>query len=361
MPGAKLSTTGIGLRARTVWRNDENVLAGYEADTTLRLTHVGIEQVSEVLGAAVAAGGDALRIHSVQAEVSDPSLAYATARDLAFADARAKAEQLAALAGCTLGKALRVKETTQGSPLPILRVKAADMAASSMPVVAGEQELSANVEVCWELLDRMPSRTLGFPAGAEDGFGFRCPAPARRCPPRPAHGARSGGRSASSHGTWMNPPRAPGFPLEPVHQGVEHLVADEGAGGIGNLRPHLAAGLAAGARCTVPGPATRPSAAGWRSRRSAPPGKHLPIDGLLARVVRDPGIHVVDCHFFQAQGVPARGQPQADHHVRLVFVDQLVEPLRRQGKDARQFRGPCRDRAFREHLCRAEALSPGTD
>lgn len=157
VPGAKLSTTGIGLRARMVWRNDENVLAGYEADTMLRLTHVGIEQVSEVLAVAVAAGGDALRIHSVQAEVSDPSIAYTAARDLAFADARSKAEQLAALAGCTLGKALRVKEALQGSPLPVLRVKAADMAASSMPVVAGEQELSAHVEVRWELLD--PSST----------------------------------------------------------------------------------------------------------------------------------------------------------------------------------------------------------
>ncbi len=36
-PGAKITTTGIGLRARTAWRNDENVLVGYEADTTLQL------------------------------------------------------------------------------------------------------------------------------------------------------------------------------------------------------------------------------------------------------------------------------------------------------------------------------------
>ncbi|MGL3807975.1 SIMPL domain-containing protein [Paeniglutamicibacter sp. R2-26] len=153
-PGARLSTTGIGLRARTVWRNDENVLAGYEADTTLRLAQVDIARVSGVLGAAVAAGGDALRIHSVQAEVSDPSLAWSAARDSAFAEARAKAEQLAALAGCTLGKALRVKEVTQDGALPVLRVKAADMAAASMPVAAGEQELTATLEVRWELLER---------------------------------------------------------------------------------------------------------------------------------------------------------------------------------------------------------------
>ena len=153
-PGARLSTTGIGLRARTVWRNDENVLAGYEADTTLRLAQLDITRVSGVLGAAVAAGGDALRIHSVQAEVSDPSPAWAAAREQAFAEARAKAEQLATLAGCILGKALRVKEVTQGGALPVLRVKAADMAAASMPVAAGEQEITATLEVRWELVER---------------------------------------------------------------------------------------------------------------------------------------------------------------------------------------------------------------
>lgn len=151
VPEATLTTTGIGLRARMAWRNEENVLAGYEADSTLRLTHLGIERVSEALDAAVAAGGDALRIHSVQAEVSDPTLAQARARDLAFSEAKTKAQQLAALSGCTLGKVLTVRETTPGSALPMLRARVSEMAAASMPVAEGEQELSAHVEVCWEL------------------------------------------------------------------------------------------------------------------------------------------------------------------------------------------------------------------
>lgn len=152
-PAAVLSTTGIGLRARTAWRNEENVLIGYEADTTLQLSGLPLDEVSGVLAAAVVAGGDNLRINSVLAEVSEPQRAYTRARELAFADAKAKATQLAELAGCTLGRTLEVRETGSAQGVPVLRAKAMDMAAASMPVVAGEQELSANLEVRWELLD----------------------------------------------------------------------------------------------------------------------------------------------------------------------------------------------------------------
>ncbi|PQZ92816.1 hypothetical protein CQ018_10045 [Arthrobacter sp. MYb227] len=151
-PLVKLATTGIGLRSRTSWHNEENVVVGYEADTSLQLTGVGIEEVSEVLAVALAAGGDYLRINSVTAEVSDPLPAQYQARELAFNDARAKAKQLAALAGCSLGSTLSVKEIRGAVPGPVLRAKAAVMAESSMPVVAGEQELSVHVEVSWELI-----------------------------------------------------------------------------------------------------------------------------------------------------------------------------------------------------------------
>lgn len=150
-PRAKLSTTGIGLRSRTSWRNEENVVIGYEADSTLQLSQLELAQVSEVLSAAVAAGGDGLRIDSVSAEVSDPTTAQDQAREFAYANARAKAEQLATLAGCSLGRTLSIKENQAGSPTPIIRVKATTMAASSMPIIAGEQEQSVHLEVSWEL------------------------------------------------------------------------------------------------------------------------------------------------------------------------------------------------------------------
>lgn len=158
-PGANLATTGIGLSARTAWRNEASVPDGYDADTSIEAGDLAVDAVTWVLAAAVAAGGDALRIHSLRAEVSDPGAALAEARDLAFAEARAKAEQLARLAGARLGPALLIREVADQPALPLQRAKATLLAADSMPVVAGRRELSVTLEVGWELLpgDRDPS------------------------------------------------------------------------------------------------------------------------------------------------------------------------------------------------------------
>lgn len=158
-PAAELSTTGITLAARTTWRNEEALLLGYDAETTIEATNLAVEAVSRVLSAAVGAGGDALRIHSLRAVVSDPTLALETARALAFADARAKAEHLSLLAGARLGDVLEVRESAQEPAVPLRRAKAIAMAAASMPVVAGLRDLSVALEVTWELLSAGETET----------------------------------------------------------------------------------------------------------------------------------------------------------------------------------------------------------
>ncbi|MFL4473987.1 SIMPL domain-containing protein [Paeniglutamicibacter sp. MACA_103] len=151
-PGANLATTGIGLMAKTAWRNDESVTDGYDAETTIEARDLAVDAVTWVLAAAVAAGGDALRIHSLHAQVSDPGAALKAARESAFADARSKAGHLAALAGADLGPALLIREVPEAPVLPLQRAKAVSLAAESMPVVAGQLELAVTLEVQWELL-----------------------------------------------------------------------------------------------------------------------------------------------------------------------------------------------------------------
>lgn len=151
-PGANLATTGIGLTARTAWRNEQSVTDGYDAETTIEARDLAVDSVTRVLAAAVAAGGDALRIHSMRAEVSDAAAALRDARELAFADARSKAEQLASLAGARLGPAMLVLESSAEPSLPVQRAKATAFSAQSMPVVAGQRELSVTLEIQWELL-----------------------------------------------------------------------------------------------------------------------------------------------------------------------------------------------------------------
>lgn len=157
-PTAGLSTTGITLAARSTWRDEVSVLVGYDAETTLEAVGLSVDSVPAVLAAAVAAGGDALRIHSLRAEVSDPSSVLVEARDAAFSDARSKAEQLAQLARVRLGAVQRIRELADAPAFPLMRVKASAMAASPMPVVAGRKDLAVHLEVVWLVVPPAPGQ-----------------------------------------------------------------------------------------------------------------------------------------------------------------------------------------------------------
>ena len=91
--------------------------------------------------------GELLRVDRVTPVVSDPRPLEAQARQAAFEDAHAKADQLAGLAGRPLG---RVVEVAEGSMLPVgLRVQPASL--ESMSFEPGSSEVTATVTVRWEL------------------------------------------------------------------------------------------------------------------------------------------------------------------------------------------------------------------
>lgn len=126
---------------------------GFTAQQRLGLTVRRLEDVGEVLEAAAAAVGNALLVDQVRLDVADRSEAMARARDAAFADARARAQQYATLAGAALGSVLGIAE---GGAVPVAgpRMKFAAMAADSagaMPVEGGDLEIGASVTVTWQL------------------------------------------------------------------------------------------------------------------------------------------------------------------------------------------------------------------
>jgi hypothetical protein len=106
----------------------------------------------DVLAAVLAAGGDVARMQHAALAVTDPSEPAVAAREAAFADARAQAEQLAALAGRSLGAVRRVV-AVPGFPLPrggFLEQSGAAR-AMSLPVEAGSSTVTASVQVRFEL------------------------------------------------------------------------------------------------------------------------------------------------------------------------------------------------------------------
>ena len=91
--------------------------------------------------------GETARLSGLFFEHSDPSGLLSAAREAAFADALAKAQQFAELAGRELGAVVSVDDTAGGGPIPLPRMAAMPMAEFN--VEGGQQQVSATVVVRW--------------------------------------------------------------------------------------------------------------------------------------------------------------------------------------------------------------------
>ena len=127
------------------------VTSGYVARNGVRVTVDGVDQAGQVLQQAVDAVGDAARIQGLSLVIADDDPLVAEAREDAFADARATAEQYSDLAGRSLGAVVRIAEPAGagGGPARVALESAAD--AGGVPIQPGTQEVSVQVEVTWEL------------------------------------------------------------------------------------------------------------------------------------------------------------------------------------------------------------------
>ncbi|MBA3744989.1 SIMPL domain-containing protein [Sporichthya sp.] len=128
---------------------------GYEVFQGLTVKLRDLSKAGKAISDAAAAGGNATRINGVSFDIEDNAKLLQAARDAAFADAKAKAEQYAKLAGRGLGNVTQISEDTsyEGAPMPY----AADMAAApkaegSVPLEAGSQLVSVNSSISWELV-----------------------------------------------------------------------------------------------------------------------------------------------------------------------------------------------------------------
>jgi uncharacterized protein YggE len=139
-------TTGMGVATR--WDRDGRVVVGYTSHQSLRLLVRDRERVGDLIRALAGAAGDAFGLDGVTLEVADPAPLLERAREAAFEDARARAEQFAGLAGRPLGPVLRVTEDhDRPVPSPRFAAKAVMEATGGMPVEAGESTVTASVTV----------------------------------------------------------------------------------------------------------------------------------------------------------------------------------------------------------------------
>ncbi|MSQ36195.1 MAG: DUF541 domain-containing protein [Dehalococcoidia bacterium] len=136
--------------------NGRPMITGYTVSNVVTVKVRKVDDLSKVLDAAVAAGGNATRVQQIAFEVGDPQRFEVEARDLAMADAKRRAEQLAKAAGASLGRVRAVSEAVAGGP-ELLRRLAAPATGASLdsdtptPVSLGETELRLTVSVVYDL------------------------------------------------------------------------------------------------------------------------------------------------------------------------------------------------------------------
>jgi uncharacterized protein YggE len=126
-------------------------IVGYAVSNLIEAKIRDVGSAGAVLTAVADAGGDDTRIQGVSFALEDDGEQVAAAREAAFADARARAEQYAQVAGVALGELIGITDVTVTSPrsAEVLAGPAADSAA--VPIEPGTQQVTVNVTVRWAL------------------------------------------------------------------------------------------------------------------------------------------------------------------------------------------------------------------
>jgi uncharacterized protein YggE len=131
-------------------------IAGYDVTNAVQITARDIGKLGTILDAVVQSGAN--RIDNIAFRIDEPEKLLDQARKRAMADAKRKAEQLAGDSGVVVGPPITISESGGMPPVPMyggVRGRMMEMAAAApVPVAAGEQELSVNVSVIYEL--RLP-------------------------------------------------------------------------------------------------------------------------------------------------------------------------------------------------------------
>lgn len=125
-------------------------VTGFEATITLTVRVRDLDALGAILDAAIGDGANTLG--GLAFGVADPAPLLSEARRGAVADARAKAEEMAAAAGITLGPVQSLTETGRASPGPMMMEMSA-RGAADMPISPGEVGYSAQVTMVFAIAE----------------------------------------------------------------------------------------------------------------------------------------------------------------------------------------------------------------
>jgi uncharacterized protein len=132
----------------------QSTITGYQVSNIVNAKIRAIDKVGTIIDAVAAAGGDLTRINGVSFSVDDPSRYYSQARTNAMNNAKAKAQELASLAGVTLGRPTYIVENAVSAPPIPYAVSAPNVAGApspTTPINPGQTDFNLYVQVAYAI------------------------------------------------------------------------------------------------------------------------------------------------------------------------------------------------------------------
>jgi len=149
-----IQTSGFSIHPRYADRRDDPnqplKIVGYEVSNGVTIQVRDLDKLGAILDTVVRSGAN--EVGGISFQVSDADKKMDAARKAAVENARTKAALYAEAAGVSLGRVLSISESGAIAPRPYaMRADKMMLAEAAVPIEAGQETLSANVTIVWEL------------------------------------------------------------------------------------------------------------------------------------------------------------------------------------------------------------------
>ncbi|PTW53222.1 hypothetical protein C8N35_11738 [Breoghania corrubedonensis] len=151
-----IQTNGFSISPRYAERRDGNgnwqedrKIVGYQVNNGVSVRVRDLSKLGALLDAMVTKGAN--NVGGIHFIVSNADERRDEARTAAVTDVKRKAELYAKAAGVKLGRILSISEGDTYRPQPMMMVRSMKAEDASVPMEAGEETLSVNVTITWQL------------------------------------------------------------------------------------------------------------------------------------------------------------------------------------------------------------------
>lgn len=149
-----IETAGVVVYPNTYYdpQSGKEQTTGYRAQNTVTITFRDLAIIGDIYAAVTEAGADS--IYGPNWQLSQDNAAVTTALTKAIANARMKAEAIAADQGVQLGEALIISESTASQIYPLYEERAyapMDSSVTPPPITPQDIEVSASVTVTYRM------------------------------------------------------------------------------------------------------------------------------------------------------------------------------------------------------------------